>query len=347
MMRISQRRSELRPSELGQSEPSPWALRRSITGEAELVSGVLTEAASWLEQQGAPLWRPADIAPAAVREDVDAGSYVLASAGGDLLGVMRITPNDPPFWPDAAPAEALYVHRLAVRRAHAGGAVSLALLNYACREARALGCPYVRLDCESKRSRLRSFYERHGFVLHSEREVPPYHVARYQKLVTAPLRVCSEDEAPVADAELSELLTTVYVDEGFTDEVLAARVFQPTEVRARGEILHVRHPEDEELMALLILAPPSSPARRFAGPDEAELHLLATAREHRGAGAGRALVEAAITRAQRSGYRRLLLWTQPAMYAAQRLYAALGFRRAPERDFSQHGRDFLFFQREL
>lgn len=109
----------------------------------------------------------------------------------------------------------------------------------------------------------------------------------------------------------------------------------------------MRHPEDEALMAMVILAHPSSPARRFGAPDEAELHLLATAREHRGAGAGRALVEAAIHRARGAGYRRLLLWTQPATHAALRLYSALGFERAPERDFTQQGRQFLFFQREL
>jgi GNAT superfamily N-acetyltransferase len=329
------------------TESDRLALRRSITGEAPLVSAVLLEAAAWLEERGVPLWRPGDIGTDAVRDEVDEGSYVLARAGREVVGVMRLTPRDARFWPDAAPGEALYVHRLAVRRAYAGHAVSLALLDFACREARALGCAHVRLDCERGRGRLRAFYEKQGFSFHSERVAAPYHVARYQKPVTAPLRVKSENEAPVADSELSELLTTVYVDEGFTDELLAARVFEPGVVRARGEILHVRNPEDEALMALVILAPPSSPARRFAGPDEAELHLLATAREHRGAGAGRALVEAAIARAKSSGYRRLLLWTQPAMHAAQRLYSALGFTRAPDRDFTQHGRQFLFFQREL
>jgi GNAT superfamily N-acetyltransferase len=328
-------------------EPGRLTLRRSITGEAALVSSVLVEAAMWLEQRGAPLWRPADIGPDAIRDDVDAGSYVLARLGGQVVGVMRLTPLDVRFWPEAAPGEALYVHRLAVRRAHAGGTASLALLDFACSEARALRCAHVRLDCESTRAPLRAFYERQGFSFHSEADVPPYRVARYQKLVVAPLRVRSENDVPLADAELNELLTTVYVDEGFTDELLAARVFQADEVRARGEILHVRNPEDDELMAMVILAPPTSPARRFAGPDEAEVHLLATAREHRGAGAGRALMEATITRARRSGYRRLLLWTQPAMHAAQRLYSALGFQRAPDRDFTQNGRQFLFFQREL
>lgn len=216
--------------------PGGLTLRRTITGEAALVSSVLVEAAIWLEQRGVPLWRPVDIGPGAVRDEVDAGSYVLARAGEEVVGAMRLTPLDALFWPEARAGEALYVHRLAVRRAHAGAGVAAALLGFAGSEALALRCTHVRLDCESTRARLRGFYERQGFTFHSEHEVPPYRVARYQKLVAAPLRVRSEREAPLADAELNELLTTVYVDEGLTDERLAARVFQPNEVRARGEI---------------------------------------------------------------------------------------------------------------
>ena len=37
--------------------------------------------------------------------------------------------------------------------------------------------------------------------------------------------------------------------------------------------------------------------------------------------------------AQRRGFSRLVLSTQPAMLAAQRLYARLGFERLPERDW--------------
>ncbi|EPU1587171.1 GNAT family N-acetyltransferase [Pseudomonas aeruginosa] len=49
--------------------------------------------------------------------------------------------EDPEFWPDALKGEAAYLHKLAVRRTHAGRGVSSALIE-ACRHAaRTQGAP--------------------------------------------------------------------------------------------------------------------------------------------------------------------------------------------------------------
>jgi len=85
----------------------------------------------------------------------------------------------------------------------------------------------------------------------------------------------------------------------------------------------------------------------MAGPDEAELHLLAVAPEQRGVGVGRSLVERALDVARCAGCRRMLLWTQPTMVEAQRLYERVGFRRLPERDFKNSGRSFLVYEFKL
>jgi ribosomal protein S18 acetylase RimI-like enzyme len=69
------------------------------------------------------------------------------------------------------------------------------------------------------------------------------------------------------------------------------------------------------------------------GPEDAEVRALAVAQWAQGNGAGRVLMRAVIDRAAASGARRLLLSTQPAMKAAQHLYLALGFDRAPELDW--------------
>jgi hypothetical protein len=46
----------------------------------------------------------------------------------------------------------------------------------------------------------------------------------------------------------------------------------------------------------------------------------------------------------------MVLWTQPTMHSAQRLYTASGFVRAPERDHQiakVTNRTFLVFERSL
>ena len=60
--------------------------------------------------------------------------------------------------------------------------------------------------------------------------------------------------------------------------------------------------------------------------------MLAVAPEARGKRIGEALVRACIERAMNDGARAVVLWSQPTMPAAHRLYERLGFVRAPERD---------------
>jgi len=67
---------------------------------------------------------------------------------------------------------------------------------------------------------------------------------------------------------------------------------------------------------------------------EAEIRALAVAPEGQGQGTGRALLQAAIERAERAGVTNLVLLKQPDMRAARYLYRQAGFRRLPDRDWS-------------
>jgi ribosomal protein S18 acetylase RimI-like enzyme len=67
---------------------------------------------------------------------------------------------------------------------------------------------------------------------------------------------------------------------------------------------------------------------------EAGFRMLGVAPSAQGRGAGEALVRACIERARADGRRGLAISTAPDMHAAHHLYERLGFRRAPDRDFS-------------
>ena len=97
---------------------------------------------------------------------------------------MKFQLEDTEFWPDVPQTESAFVHRLAVRRRFARRGISSALLSWAVERARSLCRDYLRLDCEASRPKLRAVYERFGFVHHSDRQVGPYFVSRYQYRVT-------------------------------------------------------------------------------------------------------------------------------------------------------------------
>jgi GNAT superfamily N-acetyltransferase len=155
-------------------------IRQATPQDAGHVSAILREAAQWLEQSGMAMWRDDELSPARIVADVDAGLFFVAEREGVAAGVVKFQLEDPLFWPDVPQGQSAFVHRLAVGRQFAGGGISSALLRWAVERARSLGKDYLRLDCEASRPRLRAVYERFGFRHHSDRQVGPYFVSRYE-----------------------------------------------------------------------------------------------------------------------------------------------------------------------
>jgi GNAT superfamily N-acetyltransferase len=161
----------------------PTTIRQAIPEDTNTIAEILCEAAHWLEQSGMRMWRDDELVPSRIAGDVDTGLFHVAECAGEVAGVVKFQLEDELFWPDVPPMESAFVHRLAVRRHFAGGGISSALLNWAVEEARSHGRDYLRLDCEASRSKLRAVYERFGFRHHSDRQVGPYFVSRYEYLI--------------------------------------------------------------------------------------------------------------------------------------------------------------------
>jgi len=147
--------------------------------------------------------------------------------------------------------------------------------------------------------------------------------------------------------EIRDLTLSVYLGEG-----LAGPAYQDSladvEGRAKDAELLVAAAE-EVLLGSVALAWHGSPyAEITRGADEAAFRMLAVRPEARGRGVGRALVVSCLQRARARGMGRMVISTEPLMRAAHRLYDDLGFRRAPERDWSPHpGVDLLCYLLEL
>lgn len=155
-------------------------IRQAGSNDVYNVSAVLCEAARWLAESGRDMWRDNELLSVRIAADVEAGLFYFAECDGQRAGVIKFQLEDLQFWPDVPQEQSAFVHRLAVRRDFAGGRVSSAMLNWAVERARSLGKDYLRLDCEASRPKLRGIYERFGFRHHSDRQVGPYFVSRYE-----------------------------------------------------------------------------------------------------------------------------------------------------------------------
>jgi ribosomal protein S18 acetylase RimI-like enzyme len=93
--------------------------------------------------------------------------------------------------------------------------------------------------------------------------------------------------------------------------------------------------DGDHLLGGVTFVPSGGPMADIAQPGEAEIRMLAVAREARGKGAGEALVRACVDRARTTaGCTTVVLSTQRTMRAAHRIYERLGFTRTPERDWN-------------
>lgn len=155
-------------------------VRQAGPGDAAAIVAILRGAEAWLRSRGTPMWRDEELDEARIAADVDAGLMFVGENDGEPVGTVKFQLSNPRFWPDVPEGDAVYIHRLAVRRDFARGLVAPALLAWTAERGRGLGRRVLRLDCEFSRSRLRAVYERSGFTFHSQRTVGPYVVARYE-----------------------------------------------------------------------------------------------------------------------------------------------------------------------
>ena len=141
--------------------------------------GVLTDAARWLTERGVEQW-PDRFSVEWVMPAIERGETWLAEVDGEAVGTLVVQWDDPMFWA-GYPAEAGYLHRLAVRRP--GGGDGGVLLEWAERLAADHGRAFLRLDCVASNAPLRAYYERAGYEHVGDVTVGGYTQARYEKPV--------------------------------------------------------------------------------------------------------------------------------------------------------------------
>jgi len=126
------------------------------------------------------------------------------------------------------------------------------------------------------------------------------------------------------------VMHAVYVGEGYTSGEAAQQNMLREKFAAGGTLL-ITKDENGDVSGATLLLHADSPLKQIARDGEREFRVLAVRADARGSGAGEALVRACIARAEMEAS-ALVLWTQPRMNAAQRLYERLGFVRDPARD---------------
>jgi hypothetical protein len=145
-------------------------IRRADHGDVSDVLAMLAEATAWLKTKGIVQW-PERFPRSVVEATVASGGLFVATEGSVMVATVTLLWSDPSFWGDRD--DAGFVHRLVVRRTHAG--MGRTVLDWAADQVRSAGRTHLCLDCLGTNRRLRRHYEELGFHLVSEVPGPADH----------------------------------------------------------------------------------------------------------------------------------------------------------------------------
>jgi GNAT superfamily N-acetyltransferase len=157
-------------------------VRQAQADDADIVAALLDEATTWVNDLGFNQWPlpfPRDQLGVAIsRGEV----YVIEGEDGEAVGTVTILEDDPMYWPGRS-NDALYVHKLAVRRDHAGRGIGAAIIEWANAEAAETGREFLRLDCQGDNPGIRDYYEGLGFEHRGDLEMNGQPMSLYERAV--------------------------------------------------------------------------------------------------------------------------------------------------------------------
>lgn len=145
--------------------PLPY-VRTARPDELSVIVALLTEASGWLNSRGIDQWQYPPhrdrISAALARGEV---FLLIRVHDGEAIGTLQVDSfADPEFWtPEDEPEDALYVHRMAVKREVAGERLGYWMLDWAGKRAAKAGKRWLRLDAWKDNSGLHRYYESAGF----------------------------------------------------------------------------------------------------------------------------------------------------------------------------------------
>lgn len=132
--------------------------------EIGLFVSILNEAADCLQKQGREMWTPEQLTAERLLKGNSIHEMYLGFVNGKPAATMILQETDPIMWPEESNfPDSLYLHKLSVRRAEAKTGCSAMMIEWAKEEVGRRGKTFLRLDCAADRTKLGSFYEKHGF----------------------------------------------------------------------------------------------------------------------------------------------------------------------------------------
>ena len=144
-------------------------IERAQPGDLAHILDMRAEAAQWLGDLGTDQWsKPFPDEPtqtARLADGIRAGETWMVRDGSATVGTITVNSfANPLLWTaDECAEPARYIHKMTVRRSHAGSGLGGRMLDWAGDRAAVEGAHWLRLDAWTTNTALHAYYQRQGF----------------------------------------------------------------------------------------------------------------------------------------------------------------------------------------
>lgn len=145
-------------------------LEPATPDDAPAIEQLRHEARQWLASLGSDQWdappRHDPTSPHGIAAGIRRGEVYVLRDGDSIAATMTVDDHaDPEFWgPGDHPDDALYVHRMIVKRSASGANIGGQMLDFAADLAASAGKRWLRLDAWRSNVALQRYYLHRGFT---------------------------------------------------------------------------------------------------------------------------------------------------------------------------------------
>jgi GNAT superfamily N-acetyltransferase len=145
-------------------------IKQANENDIPVIEEILLDAVNWLTKNGIQnTWNASNIKWTNLSNSFKINNFYIAYQNEFPAACMALTDFDPIFWPNIPKGEALYLHKVAVKREFARKGFTKELIDFAKNLAESHCINTIHLNCNRHRDKLRKVYENQGFICVEEK----------------------------------------------------------------------------------------------------------------------------------------------------------------------------------
>lgn len=137
-----------------------------VYNQVEEAISIMKEVAKWGREKGFRVWLDEWLTPEElITEEAKPENFCIGKADGKTACAFILQKSDSDYWKDSSEVQAVYLHKLCVRREYAHRNMTKLVVEAIKEECRKSGIKYIRLDTALDEKNVRKIYLNVGFKI--------------------------------------------------------------------------------------------------------------------------------------------------------------------------------------